>query len=292
MPPGSATPFYVDAVGRLPTLDLLVAVLFPGIFCASLVSLVLRFRRSAGVERQQVKWVVFGLGVALIGLISTMFSSDETILSAVIGGGTFLLFPLSIGVAILRFHLYDLDVVIRKTVIFATVVVSVTAFYLILVVLLPTAVLGVGSGVDTGMVLLGVAIGLLVSPIRTRARRFANRLVYGNRATPYEVLSEFSERVGGAYSDEDVLPRMVRVLGEGVGPNVRTCGSRWTTSSATSPCGPMPRPAGRRSRVRTGQCHRSTGWIACTRWSRRANCSARLPSENPRTIRSRTPTRS
>jgi signal transduction histidine kinase len=41
--------------------------------------------------------------------------------------------------------------------------------------------------------------------------------VYGKRATPYEVLSEFSERVGGAYADEDVLPRMVRVLGEGVG---------------------------------------------------------------------------
>src|SRR5207247_1568542 len=72
-------------------------------------------------------------------------------------------------------------------------------------------------GVDTEMVLLGVAIGLLVGPIRNRARRFANRLVYGNRATPYEVLSEFSERVGGAYSDEDVLPRMVRILGEGVG---------------------------------------------------------------------------
>ena len=47
--------------------------------------------------------------------------------------------------------------------------------------------------------------------------RFANRLVYGRRATPYEVLSEFSERVGDTYADEDVLPRMARVLGEGIG---------------------------------------------------------------------------
>jgi signal transduction histidine kinase len=213
----TANPLYVAAVGRLPSIDPVIAVLFPGIFATSVVSLVLRFRRASGVERQQIKWVVFGLGVALVGIVSTTFSTSETIVTAVIGGGAFLLLPASIGVAILRFHLYDLDVVIRKTVIFATVVVSVTAFYLILVVLLPTAVLGVGSGVDTGMVLLGVAIGLLVSPIRNRARRFANRLVYGNRATPYEVLSEFSERVGGAYSDEDVLPRMVRILGEGVG---------------------------------------------------------------------------
>ena len=65
--------------------------------------------------------------------------------------------------------------------------------------------------------LAAVCDRLVDVPIRNRARRFANRLVYGKRATPYEVLSEFSERVGGAYADDDVLPRMVRVLGEGVG---------------------------------------------------------------------------
>ena len=54
-------------------------------------------------------------------------------------------------------------------------------------------------------------------PARARLTRFANRVVYGKRATPYEVLSEFSERVGGAYADEDVLPRMARILGEGIG---------------------------------------------------------------------------
>ena len=52
---------------------------------------------------------------------------------------------------------------------------------------------------------------------RARLTRFANRLVYGKRATPYEVLSEFSERVGGAYADADVLSRMARILGEGIG---------------------------------------------------------------------------
>ena len=51
----------------------------------------------------------------------------------------------------------------------------------------------------------------------SRLTRFANRVVYGKRATPYEVLSEFSERVGGAYADDDVLPRMARILGEGIG---------------------------------------------------------------------------
>ncbi|MDP9301305.1 MAG: sensor histidine kinase, partial [Actinomycetota bacterium] len=52
---------------------------------------------------------------------------------------------------------------------------------------------------------------------RERARRLANRLVYGKRATPYEVLADFAERVGEAYSAEDILPRMARILGEGTG---------------------------------------------------------------------------
>jgi signal transduction histidine kinase len=66
-------------------------------------------------------------------------------------------------------------------------------------------------------VLIGVAIGLLIIPIRNRARRFADRLVYGKRATPYEILEEFSSRMSEAYAAEDVLPRMARILGEAVG---------------------------------------------------------------------------
>ena len=54
-------------------------------------------------------------------------------------------------------------------------------------------------------------------PVRERLTRFANRVVYGRRATPYEILTDFSERVGDAYAEDDVLPRMARVLGEGIG---------------------------------------------------------------------------
>ncbi len=215
----TVNPLYVDAVGSLPDLDPIIGIMYPAIFAASVVSLILRFRRSAGVERQQIKWVVFGFGAALAAIVISSFFSQTGVLSAVIGGLAFLMFPLSIGIAVLRFHLYDLDVVIKKTVIFATVVVAVTAFYLMVAIALPTIVLGrgSGSGVDAWQVLIGLAIGLLIFPIRNRAGRFANRLVYGKRATPYEVLSEFSERVGEAYADEDVLRRMARILGEGVG---------------------------------------------------------------------------
>ena len=58
---------------------------------------------------------------------------------------------------------------------------------------------------------------VLLQPVRARAGQLADRLVYGKRATPYEVLSEFSGQVAGAYSVEDVLPRMARMLGEATG---------------------------------------------------------------------------
>ena len=77
----------------------------------------------------------------------------------------------------------------------------------------------VGSG-DSQNLALSVAATAIVAvafqPVRTRAERFANRIVYGKRATPYEILAEFSGRMGEAYEDDDVLPRMSRVLGEGI----------------------------------------------------------------------------
>jgi signal transduction histidine kinase len=211
---GVANPLYVAAVGRLPTLDPVIAVLFPGVFAGSVVSLVLRFRRSTGVERQQIKWVVFGLGVALVGITATTFNNQETIVTALIGGAAFLLLPLSIGIAVLRFHLYDLDIVVRKTLVYGAFALFATLIYLSVVV-----GVGVWLGRDNSFLTMVAAVVVAVTfqPVRARLTRFANRLVYGKRATPYEVLSEFSERVGGAYADEDVLPRMVRVLGEGIG---------------------------------------------------------------------------
>ncbi|MGZ5296439.1 MAG: histidine kinase [Actinomycetota bacterium] len=209
-----ANPAYVDAVGSLPNLDPVIGIMFPGIFAASIVSLVLRFRRSTGVERQQIKWVVFGFAVALVAIVGSSSSNQDTVLGAFIGGTAFLLFPLSVGIAILRFRLYDLDVVVRKAVVYAALALFATVVYIGLVV-------GLGAWFGRGDSFLTMVAAVIVAvtfqPVRGVLTRFANRLVYGKRATPYEVLSEFSERVGGAYAEEDVLPRMVRVLGEGIG---------------------------------------------------------------------------
>ncbi|HEX6008703.1 MAG TPA: hypothetical protein VFZ50_01220, partial [Actinomycetota bacterium] len=189
---------------------------------ASIVAIVLRFRRSTGETRQQMRLLAFVGGTAG-ALIVTMFAgvglleafgiySEEEgpIFPIVFGLTAFTIVigvPVSYLVAIFRYRLWDIDVVIKKTAVFAIVATGITALGL-LVVVVPVGVFGTGlSRWEWGLLAFGLALGALIGPIRRRAQRLADRIVYRSRATPYEVLAAFSERVGEAYSIEDVLPR-------------------------------------------------------------------------------------
>ncbi len=117
--------------------------------------------------------------------------------------------------AILRYRLYDIDVVSRKA-----LIVAVLAAVFVLVYALVVG--GVGALVQTSnnsalSFAAAVVVAVLFQPVLSRARRFADRVVYGKRASPYEVLSEFGDRLSETYAADDVLPRMARVLAEGVG---------------------------------------------------------------------------
>ena len=121
----------------------------------------------------------------------------------------------AVAVAVLKYRLYDIDVVINKTVVYASLAAFFTAVYVAVVVGLGTAI---GSTHDPFLTVAAAAvIAVAFNPVRERARRLADRLVYGKRATPYEVLSEFSEHMAGTYALDDILPRMARVLAEGTG---------------------------------------------------------------------------
>jgi signal transduction histidine kinase len=129
------------------------------------------------------------------------------------------LIPAAAAIAIMKYRLYDIDVVIRKTVVLGTIAVFITSVYMALVVG-PILLIGSGGGSRESVVLSAIAaavVAVAFQPVRQRANRFADRLVYGKSATPYEVLSEFSGRVGEAYAADDVLPRMAQVLAAGTG---------------------------------------------------------------------------
>ena len=154
--------------------------------------------------------------------------------------------PISCGIAILKHGLYEVDVVINKALVYAVIAAFFTAVYLAVVVGMGTLV---GSTHNTFLTVLAAAvIAIAFNPVRQRARRLANRLVYGDRASPYEVLSEFSGRMAETYSVEDVLPRMATLLGEGTGATEARVWLR--VGSATS-----------RSRAATCAAARSLTWI-------------------------------
>ncbi len=224
--PGVANPIGIEAIRPfLEAAQFLIIVIPIGVL-GSLTALVFRFRRSTGIERLQLRWLLTAAAFVALLYSGAMFAS----LGSSWGGEgdpgwltwvqnlvivSFALIPLAIGVSVLRYRLFDIDVVINRAVLFGALAVFITLVYVAVVV-------GVGTlvGSQASPVLSAAAaaiVALAFQPLRRWAQRLADRLVYGKRATPYEVLSEFSERVGQTYANEELLPRMARALGEGTG---------------------------------------------------------------------------
>ena len=193
---------------------------------ACLAGLIVRFRRSRGQERQQLKWFTYGGVVFAVGIVLSVGSvigpNNDNAPSWVnaIQQLTTLAIPVAIAIAVLKYRLYDIDLVISRTLVYGSLAAFITAVYVGIVV-------GVGSLIGSGgqpNLLLSIVATAIVAvafqPVRERLQKLANRLIYGTRATPYEVLAEFSERVAESYAAEDVLPRMARLLGEGTGAQV------------------------------------------------------------------------
>ena len=215
--PGVQNPLGIEALRPILEPALAVIVTIPIGVAGSLLALVLRFRRSTGIERLQLRWLVTAAAIVAVLYIAALFLAwgREWLLLQNISIMSFGLIPIAIGVSILRYRLFDVDLVINRAVLFGALAVFITIVYVSIVV-------GVGTlvGSRASPVLSAAAaavVALAFQPVRRRAQRLADRLVYGKRATPYEVLSEFSERVGQTYANEELLPRMARALGEGTG---------------------------------------------------------------------------
>jgi signal transduction histidine kinase len=213
--------FPVDAVGGFAWIGLLFAV------AMAIAAVIVRYRRSAGEERQQISWlayvVITAVIVLLVSLAMTIVVGDSfgsTFAGQALGFTGFALIgigvPAAMGVAILKYRLYDLDVVIKKTVVFAILAVLIAAVLLGTILAVTTFVgFAAPDEAETAAVAGAVfVVGILVWPLWRLAKRIADRLVFGGRSSPYEVLTEFARRVGETYSAEDVLPRMAHVLAQ------------------------------------------------------------------------------
>jgi signal transduction histidine kinase len=199
----------------------LISVLF---LAAASVSLVVRYRAGGAELRRQISWVALsGAAFALLQLVALVaIVADHgkiPVIATVAYEGTagIALFgiPAVITIGILKYRLYEIDVIINRTVVYGLVSAGLTGVYAGIVLGIGALAGRQGSAVLT--VAAAVAVALLFQPVRQRARRVANRLVYGDRATPYQVLADFAQDMAGQLDADAALDRMASVLAGATG---------------------------------------------------------------------------
>jgi signal transduction histidine kinase len=226
-----ANPFGIDGFSWAGALIGIGTVIALAAAISTAVAVIVRFRRSTGEERQQMRVIAFVASLAGAGMVVTIAfgvlgsalgidedgsSSAFTILWSLSLLSAFLGIPVAYLVAIFRYRLWDLDLVIKKAAV--ALVLTLLMAGVGVAVLLTVGQFAIYEGANPRVsVVVGIVFGLLFVPLLRLARRIAGRLTFGKRATPYEVLTAFGERVGETYSTEDVLPRMAQLLASGTG---------------------------------------------------------------------------
>jgi hypothetical protein len=202
-------------VDSLPEPALWVQLLFAGLFFGLLGSFIFaqtyRYRRVSGpVERRQTKWVVFGVVAALIGtwamLLPYFFiepvASERTVISGftvvqVAGSDAFmLLIPLSIGVAVLRSRLFDIDVVINRALVYGSLTATLVALYVGGIVVLQRVFVALtGEQSTLAVVASTLAIPALFNPLRGHIQSFVDRRFYRSKYDAAKTLEGFSTKL-------------------------------------------------------------------------------------------------
>jgi len=207
--------------------DLLGALMLVSGLGAGVTAQVYRYLRvSNAVQRQQTKWVVCGVAVAALGFLLLvlprafvptlsqpgraaplydMASESAAVLAS-------LCIPASIGVAILRHRLWDIDVIINRLLAYGALSATTVGIYLLVVGGLGALFPGNGGGIVS--LVAAALIAVLFAPLRVRLQRGVNRLLYGERDEPYAVLSRLGQRIGVALVPDAVLPAIVATVRE------------------------------------------------------------------------------
>jgi hypothetical protein len=205
----------VTSVGAVSTLVSILLLLL------SLVALVQRLRRSRGEQRQQLRWLTAAAFALVAGFVlanlAGLGSGEARVWAVVPLFVAYVSVPVAAGVAILRYRLYDIDLVINRAVVGAAVVIFVTVGYVTAVVLLGALVGGRASEQYWASVIATALVALAFQPLRRGVQRLGDRVVYGHRAAPYEALAELCRRLAQAVSLEQVLPGIAEVSGRSIG---------------------------------------------------------------------------
>ncbi len=185
-----------DGVGQGMVAGAQMALFLTIVPCA--LSVVLRFRRSAGVERQQLKWFVYAAGMGAPGAAGLFAINFFNINFPLTGSVWFLVtvgMPISAGIAILRYRLYDIDVIINRTLVYGTLTAILATLYFALVLgaqTLTRLLTGQPTQSPVVIVLSTLAIAALVQPLRTRLQRGIDRRFYRAKYDAAKTIERFA----------------------------------------------------------------------------------------------------
>ena len=205
-------------VEGLPTIYEPLQAFMLGQILIAVASLLLRLPRARSVERQQIKWITYVAAVATIASIFRyiVFEAIEVrwleiaayalVLVGILG------VPTAVGIAILRYRLYDIDLIINRTLVYGSLTASVVALYMLVV-----GALGMlfreGSSLAFSLVATGV-VAILFAPLHERLQRGVNRLMYGERDDPYAVLSRLGRRLEATIAPKAALETIVQTISQ------------------------------------------------------------------------------
>ncbi len=179
---------------------------------AAVASVVLRWRRADRVGRQQLKWFFAVLPLAAAAMIIQVTDPGS---GAAVGLGALAgaLMPVGIGVAVLRYRLYEVDVLLSRAVLYALLTAGVAGVY-VAVVTVAEVVFG-RSGHSMTVQVLATAVGAAaLFPLRDRVQRRVDRLFYGDRGVPYEALARLGRRVEESADTDSALNSVVKTIAD------------------------------------------------------------------------------
>jgi len=188
------------------------------------VSQVYRYRRvSTPTQRLQTKWVVFGVVLAVVGFLTIYATigapaglagkdAARHLVATALTDAFVLLIPLSIGIAILKHRLFDIDLIVNRTLVYGALTALVIGGYVLIVGVLGTLFQAHGSLV-LSLVATGI-VAVLFQPARQRLQQGVNHLLYGDRDDPYAAIARLGRQLEAALAPEAVLPAVATTIRE------------------------------------------------------------------------------
>ena len=230
-PGSSAARTFPTLSGAVPFRDSLadvVVITAAVLFLICVASLFVRSRNAPPDQRREIRGllVTLVLMAAMVPPFAISVGQEDGWFVAFITGGLFAIgflvaIPFTLSISMLRYGLFDYEVGIRKTIARAMLVVATVLISCVVLFVVVSAFAGRGARPDPREgIVIGIAAGVVLMLVVRWSHGFADRVVFRGRATPYEVLSEFSGRVAETYALDDVLPRMAIVLANGTGAAV------------------------------------------------------------------------